>query len=61
MRRAKEKQTARVLLQAPSSPAVVWEDLRPVLDEEVNRLPAKYRLPFVLCYLEARPTKQQRD
>jgi RNA polymerase sigma factor (sigma-70 family) len=31
---------------------VDWHDLRPVLDEEVNRLPTLYRVPFVLCYLE---------
>jgi RNA polymerase sigma factor (sigma-70 family) len=33
---------------------VVWQDLRPVLDEELARLPARYRLPVVLCYLEGR-------
>jgi RNA polymerase sigma factor (sigma-70 family) len=30
----------------------LWNDLRPVLDEEVSRLPDKYRKPFVLFYLE---------
>jgi RNA polymerase sigma factor (sigma-70 family) len=37
---------------------VVWNDLRPVLDEEVNRLPAKYRAAFVLCYLEGRTNEE---
>jgi RNA polymerase sigma factor (sigma-70 family) len=31
---------------------LVWQDLRPVLDEELDRLPAKFRAPVVLCYLE---------
>lgn len=35
-----------------------WRDLRPVLDEEVGRLPEKYRAPLVLCYLEGRTTDE---
>ena len=31
-----------------------WNDLRPMLDEEVDRLPGKYRLPVVLCYFEGK-------
>jgi RNA polymerase sigma factor (sigma-70 family) len=30
------------------------EDLRPILDEEVNQLPEKYRRPIVLCYFEGK-------
>jgi RNA polymerase sigma factor (sigma-70 family) len=42
--------------QADGDPAVhaAQRDLRSVLDEEVGRLPAKERVPFVLCYLEGR-------
>jgi RNA polymerase sigma factor (sigma-70 family) len=36
---------------AEDSPEWVWRELRPVLDEEVNRLPDKCRSAFVLCYV----------
>jgi RNA polymerase sigma factor (sigma-70 family) len=29
-----------------------WRDVRRVLDQELDRLPAKWRTPLVLCYLE---------
>jgi RNA polymerase sigma factor (sigma-70 family) len=37
---------------APTVRDLAWEELRAVLDEEVNRLPQRYRAPVVLCYFE---------
>src|SRR5262245_48382179 len=38
----------------PSDPlaAVEWRDVRRLLDDELNQLPARWRSPLVLCYLE---------
>src|SRR5438445_10406628 len=35
-----------------------WHDLRSVLDQEIYRLPARYRAPVVLCYLEGKTTEE---
>src|SRR5579862_817770 len=50
--------------QAPAAATVEgeaeigWQELRPVLDQEIARLPEKYRVPFVLCYLEGKTNAQ---
>src|SRR5262249_37217186 len=53
-RRVKERQvSAMPEPEAPAQPEVSL-DLRPVLDQELSRLPDKYRVPVVLCDLEGR-------
>jgi RNA polymerase sigma factor (sigma-70 family) len=50
-RRAREGQAAKAETKQ-GEPDTHWSDLRSVLDEELGHLPAKYRLPVILCYLE---------
>ena len=37
---------------------VAWDDLGEALHEEIGRLPGRYRVPLVLCYLEGLTAEQ---
>ena len=56
-RRTNERQGEEMSVTAPEiDPG--WSELRPVLHEEINRLPETYRTPVVLCYLEGRTNEE---
>src|SRR5262249_41089933 len=48
-----ERDVATIPKPEPA-PDESWAELRPILDEELSRLPDKYRLPVVLCDLQGR-------
>jgi RNA polymerase sigma factor (sigma-70 family) len=56
-RRARERQVAEVP-EPEAVPQELWQDLRPLLDRELSRLPDKYRAPVVLCELEGVTRKE---
>jgi RNA polymerase sigma factor (sigma-70 family) len=56
-RRAHERRSAAAVATEPTH-ELIWRDLRPVLDDEVSRLPEKYRVPIVLCYLEGKTLEE---
>jgi RNA polymerase sigma factor (sigma-70 family) len=55
-RRVKERQAA--MPETKVAPEDLWHDLLPLLDQELSRLPAKYRFPIVLCDLEGKTYKE---
>jgi RNA polymerase sigma factor (sigma-70 family) len=58
---ARRKERERQVTEMPE-PAVeeqdLWHDLQPLLDEELSRLPDKYRVVIVLCDLEGKTRKE---
>jgi RNA polymerase sigma factor (sigma-70 family) len=52
-RRARERRVAKMMASGTIADSH-WSDLRPILDEELSRLPEKYRAPLILCYLEGK-------
>jgi RNA polymerase sigma factor (sigma-70 family) len=55
-RQAREKQVA-IMPEPAAESHDHWPDLRLVLDEEMNQLPARYRAVLILCDVEGRTRK----
>jgi RNA polymerase sigma factor (sigma-70 family) len=56
-RRAREREAIRMPTPHPTADAD-WRDVRPVIDEELDKLAAHYRDPLVLCCLEGRSREE---
>ncbi len=57
-RQARRETSREAEAVAPAANDLLGRDVRPVLDEEVDRLPEKYRRAVVLCYLEGKSNRQ---
>jgi RNA polymerase sigma factor (sigma-70 family) len=58
---AKKSARERQVIQMPEPAATepnLWNDLQPLLDQELSRLPDKYRVAIVLCDLEGKTRKE---
>jgi len=60
-RRARESTGATTIPHTDAAPDPLWPEVRQLLDEELGRLPEKYRAPLVLCYLEGKTNDEAAD
>jgi RNA polymerase sigma factor (sigma-70 family) len=56
--RAAERRLMNETSEAKLEPTEDREDLLPILDEELNRLPHRYRVALVACELEGKPRRE---
>jgi RNA polymerase sigma factor (sigma-70 family) len=57
-RQAREKHVSAMPEPAAPAPPDLWHDLQPLLDQELSRLPDKYRVAIILCDLQGKARKQ---
>jgi len=54
VRRHVHERAAAAQVRKETEVDTAWGEMQPILDEELQRLPEKYRVPLVLCYLEGK-------
>jgi RNA polymerase sigma-70 factor (ECF subfamily) len=58
VRRSEREREAAKMIAPSNDPGGESEELQRILDEELHRLPQKYRAPLVLCYLEGKTNEE---
>jgi RNA polymerase sigma factor (sigma-70 family) len=56
-RRTRERQVTD-MPEPPAAPQDLWNDLQPLLDQELSRLPDRYRAVVLLCDLEGKTRRE---
>jgi RNA polymerase sigma factor (sigma-70 family) len=52
-RRLRERQPPKTFPANPASEAA-WREIQALLEQEIHGLPARYRAPFIMCFLEGK-------